>query len=151
MQNGVENERIASRRFSSVYAGCVFLPSVFLVPGVVECATAPAAGTVDLGVYPEGPDPLLDTIASDLGQCAIDTLVLRDIMRWKYAKLLGNLTNALDAVVGPAASREAPDIRDALVSEGRQAGRAAETGDTMGHVLPLLRGPPDASRSTALG
>jgi 2-dehydropantoate 2-reductase len=125
MQNGVENERIASRRFSSVYAGCVFLPAVFLVPGVVESATAPTAGTIDLGVYPEGPSPLLDTIASDMGQCAIDAQVLPDIMRWKYAKLLGNLVNALDAVVGPAASREAPDIRDALVSEGQQALGAA--------------------------
>jgi 2-dehydropantoate 2-reductase len=44
-QNGVENERLALRRFASVHAMCVMLPATFLEPGVVVAHGAPLAGT----------------------------------------------------------------------------------------------------------
>src|SRR5208282_1136931 len=40
-QNGVENERLALRRFRNVQAMCVILPSSLLEPGVVEIPVAP--------------------------------------------------------------------------------------------------------------
>ena len=36
MQNGVENERIAARRFANVYGAVVMAPTAYLEPGVVQ-------------------------------------------------------------------------------------------------------------------
>ncbi len=125
IQNGVENERLASRGFERVYGGYVFLPAVFLNPGEVECATTPTAGCIDLGRYPSGADTLLEEIAGDFKSASIDSIVRTDIMRWKHAKLLSNLTNSVDAVLGPTAARSAPDIREHLLVEGRAVLEAA--------------------------
>ena len=52
VQNGVENERIALRRFAHVYAICVMLPAEHLEPGVVAASSAPVSGLLDIGRYP---------------------------------------------------------------------------------------------------
>src|SRR5215468_15510 len=53
-QNGVENERLAARRFANVYAMCVMCPAAHLEPGVVEASSTPVSGLLDLGCYPLG-------------------------------------------------------------------------------------------------
>jgi 2-dehydropantoate 2-reductase len=57
-QNGVENERIALRRLGRVYGMRVILAGTHLEPGVVEIATAPVFGILDVGRYPSGEDAL---------------------------------------------------------------------------------------------
>src|SRR5689334_9509243 len=43
-QNGVENERVALRRFERVHGMAVMLPAAHLEPGVVDAHGAPASG-----------------------------------------------------------------------------------------------------------
>lgn len=106
-QNGVENERLALRRFRRVYGMCVWLPATFLEPGSIVAAAAPYTGMLTLGRYPEGTDDTAREIAADLEKAVLLAPVVEDVMRWKYAKLVGNLANAVQAVCGSLAGPEA--------------------------------------------
>jgi 2-dehydropantoate 2-reductase len=97
-QNGVENERIALRRFARVYAMCVMLPSTHLEPGVVAVSSAPTTGLLDLGCYPQGVDDTATQIAGALQESTFESVPRSDIMRWKYTKLLMNLGNSVEAL-----------------------------------------------------
>ncbi|MFJ2957655.1 ketopantoate reductase family protein [Streptomyces sp. NPDC087270] len=119
-QNGVENERLALRRFADVYGMCVWLPASFLEPGVVSALGAPLTGMLHLGRYPSGSDPTVRAIAADLTAAGFAAPVTEDVMAWKYAKLLGNLANAADAVLGPD-----EDARRELAARARAEGVAA--------------------------
>ncbi|MFI5619420.1 ketopantoate reductase family protein [Streptomyces sp. NPDC051567] len=100
-QNGVESERLALRRFAHVYGVCVWLPSTFLEPGVVSAPCAPLTGILHLGRAAGGTDGRLRRIAAGLEEAGFAAPVTEDVMRWKYAKLLGNLGNAIQATTGP--------------------------------------------------
>lgn len=102
-QNGVENERVALRRFPRVYGVCVMLPATYLEPGVVQAHSTPTTGILDVGCYPDGEDPLAERIADAFSGATFASRPLADVMRWKYAKLLMNLGNAVEAVCGPPA------------------------------------------------
>src|SRR5262249_54290199 len=52
VQNGVNNEREALRRFRDVYGVCVMAPTAHLEPGVVQATSSPIAGLLDIGRYP---------------------------------------------------------------------------------------------------
>ena len=99
-QNGVENERLAARRFENVYAMLVLLPATYLEPGIVQAHCAPASGILDAGRYPSGDDSLIARVTADLDASNLSAHPTPDIMRWKYAKLLSNLGNAIQAVCG---------------------------------------------------
>ncbi|WP_327255695.1 ketopantoate reductase family protein [Streptomyces sp. NBC_01244] len=100
-QNGVESERLALRRFARVYGVCVWLPATFLEPGVVSALCAPLTGILHLGKAAGGADGPVRRIAADLEKAGFGAPVTEDVMRWKYAKLLGNLGNAIQATTGP--------------------------------------------------
>jgi 2-dehydropantoate 2-reductase len=102
-QNGVDNERIALRRRAITLAMCTVLPSTHLEPGVVILHSAPLSGILDLGRYPEGVNEACERVAADLRAATFESRVVARIMRWKHAKLLNNLGNALDAACGPVA------------------------------------------------
>jgi 2-dehydropantoate 2-reductase len=97
-QNGVDNERMALRRFARVYAMCVMLPSTHLEPGVVAVSSAPITGLLDLGCYPGGVDDTAAQIAGALQDSTFESVPRADIMRWKYTKLLMNLGNSVEAL-----------------------------------------------------
>jgi 2-dehydropantoate 2-reductase len=99
-QNGVHNERLALRRFAHVYGVCVMLPASHLEPGVVLAQGSPYSGLLDLGRYPRGVDVTAMTVAADLAASGFVSEPVEDVMRWKYAKLLRNLGNAVDALCG---------------------------------------------------
>ncbi len=99
-QNGVENERIAARRFAHVYAMLVLLPATYLEPGIVQAHCAPISGILDAGCYPSGEDALIARVTADLDASGLSAHPTPDIMRWKYAKLLSNLSNAIQAACG---------------------------------------------------
>jgi 2-dehydropantoate 2-reductase len=103
VQNGVDNERAALRRFPRVYGCCVMFPTTFLEPGVVQAHSAPVSGILDVGRYPSGSDALAGAVAGAFRASTFSAEAIADIMRWKYCKLLMNLGNAVEAVCGPSA------------------------------------------------
>jgi 2-dehydropantoate 2-reductase len=118
-QNGVASERIALRRFRHVYGMCVWLPATHLEPGTVEANGAPLAGLLHVGRYPSGTDATGDKVGADLAGSGFLAPVGADIMRWKYGKLLANLSNAIEAVCGHDAWLHAADLRRRVTAEGR--------------------------------
>ena len=123
-QNGVDNERQALRRFANVYGMLVYLPAQHLEPGVVQAFSAPVYGVLDLGRAPDGADELTAAVASDLTSAGFASRALERVMDWKRAKLVRNLGNALDALLGEAAS-DAQDIEDRAAAEARACFAAA--------------------------
>ncbi|WP_200307976.1 ketopantoate reductase family protein [Streptomyces adelaidensis] len=152
-QNGVESQRLALRRFHRVYGVCVWLPSTFVEPGVVSAAGAPLTGMLHLGRYPHGTDDTAHRIAADLAKSHFEAPVVPDVQRWQYAKLLGNLANALEAVSGPVDSAAAEALYARVRAEGERVLDAAgvtyagaeEQRRTRGDKITLLP-PPDAPR-----
>lgn len=102
-QNGVLSERMALRRFGDVYGVCVMCPAAHLRPGVVQAFSVPTPGILDVGRYPAGVDDMARTLAAGFRSATFDSEARPDIMRWKYAKLLMNLGNAVEALCGPSA------------------------------------------------
>jgi 2-dehydropantoate 2-reductase len=99
-QNGVANERMALRRFEHVHGMCVWLPAEHLQPGVVTANGHPYSGMLHVGRYPQGVDELTEQIATDLGKRGLVGRAVPDVMRWKHGKLIGNLGNAVEALLG---------------------------------------------------
>ncbi|RRQ29419.1 ketopantoate reductase family protein [Rhodococcus sp. Eu-32] len=95
-QNGIDTERIALRRFATVYGVSIWIPGTHVEPGTVIAAGTPAVGLVWVGRYPTGTDELASEIASDLTRAGFPTQVVPDVMRWKTTKLITNLLNAVD-------------------------------------------------------
>jgi 2-dehydropantoate 2-reductase len=100
LQNGVANESAALRHFPDVYGVCVMLPSTHLRPGVVVAHCAPTPGILDLGRFPGGVDRTAEALADGLRGAGFQSVARPDIMRWKHAKLLLNLGNAVEALCG---------------------------------------------------
>ncbi|HEX4082293.1 MAG TPA: 2-dehydropantoate 2-reductase N-terminal domain-containing protein [Acidimicrobiales bacterium] len=101
-QNGVANERRAIRRFANTYGLCVMCPATHLEPGVIRGHSVPVSGLMDLGRFPSGVDATAAAVAEALGGATFESVARPDIMRWKYRKLLMNLSNAIDAMCGTA-------------------------------------------------
>jgi 2-dehydropantoate 2-reductase len=142
-QNGVDNERMALRVFGTVYGMCVWLPATHLEPGVVVSHMAPLSGILSLGRYPHGTDQVVRQIGADLSRSVFDAPVVDDVMRWKYGKLLMNLVNALDALLGDTAPRFADAvtaIRRAIHAEGVAALEAAGIAFTSDEERRALQG-----------
>jgi 2-dehydropantoate 2-reductase len=113
-QNGVENERIASRRFEQVYAMLLNFPATFLTPGEVLLHGTPNSGILDAGRYPGGVDATVEELCAHLEAAHFVARPDAAIMRKKYAKLLMNLGNAVQAL---ADTRDAGAIHRALRAE----------------------------------
>jgi 2-dehydropantoate 2-reductase len=123
-QNGVANERMAARRFSRVYAMNVLLPATFMEPGIVDAYGTPVTGVLDCGRFPNGVDDLVGRVAATLATSGFVSRAVPDIMRLKYAKLLTNLTNGLDAILGGIAPGGG-EFGEAVREEAKAALRAA--------------------------
>lgn len=126
MQNGVANEVVALRRFSNVYGIAVMCPATYLKPGVVVAESSPVTALLDVGRYPEGSgtaDEVAAAVAGALSSSTMESVVRPDIMRWKYAKLLRNLANAVDALCGPAG--RSSDVVEMARKEGEACFEAA--------------------------
>jgi 2-dehydropantoate 2-reductase len=127
-QNGVANERMAARLFDLVYGQCVWLPATHLEPGVVISHAGPLSGILVLGRYPRGVDQTAVDVGAALCASAFDAPAVDDVMRWKYGKLLKNLANAIDALLGDTADRHGaavPELRRACQAEGEAVLAAA--------------------------
>jgi 2-dehydropantoate 2-reductase len=106
-QNGVENERIALRAFPNVHAMVVKCSASLLEPGLVRAFGAPRTGIFDLGRFPRGVDDVDRHVAALLEGAGMLSLADPDVMRRKYAKLLANAGNVLEAAGGPGTRKSA--------------------------------------------
>ena len=120
VQNGVANEREVLRRFERAYGVCVMMPTSFVEPGIVQAQSAPVTGLLDIGRYPDGVDDLAESVAAALRGSTFESVPRPDIMRWKHAKLLMNLGNAVQALCEPGGTKE-------LIERVRSEGVAALT------------------------
>jgi 2-dehydropantoate 2-reductase len=127
-QNGVAGERLALRRFRQVYGVCVWLPAVHLEPGTVLAQAAPMTGLLQIGRYPAGADAVATGVSEDLAESHLLAPVSTNVMRWKYAKLLANLGNAIQALCGPDAGADAAVLRRRATAEGAAVLDAAGIG-----------------------
>jgi len=122
-QNGVENERLALRRFARVQGVSVMCPALFLEPGVVQAFGSPAPGILDVGRHPAGSDALSQQLSAAFRAAGFASRVCPDISRFKHGKLLFNLGNAIEAACGPAARKG--QIADLVRAEALACFRAA--------------------------
>jgi 2-dehydropantoate 2-reductase len=145
-QNGVENERLAARRFDRVYGMMVWLPATYLEPGVVQASAAPINGVLDTGRYPSGTDAPIEHIAADIDAAGIAAKAIPDVMRWKYAKLLSNLGNIIQAAIAPSDDARAlyARVREEALACYRAAGidyasdgEQSERRSAMSHPAPI--------------
>jgi 2-dehydropantoate 2-reductase len=123
-QNGVENERLAARRFERVYGMLVAMPATFLTPGEVIAEGTPITGVLHAGRYPGGVDPLIEQVCADISASTMLAEPDPAVMRLKYTKLLANLGNAIQVVCGESWGSE---TSRALMAAMRREAEAAYT------------------------
>lgn len=123
LQNGVENERLALRRFPNVYGALVMSPTAHLEPGVVQAYGARVPGAIDVGRYPSGVDDRCGEIAEAFRAAGFESDSREDVMRYKFAKLIANLANAVQVVCGTEA--DAGELVNRLRDEAGTVLRAA--------------------------
>lgn len=99
-QNGVENERLAARRFENVYATLVALPATFLVPGEVIASAVPLSGCLHSGRYPGSADQTSAAVCAALAGAGFHAAPAADVMALKYRKLVLNLGNGVEVITG---------------------------------------------------
>ena len=110
LQNGLDTERAALRRFASVIGSVLWVPSTYTHDGEVVSPAAPVHGVFWLGQHPDGaPSPVARTIAADLIRAGFEVQLVDDLSRWKAAKLTVASTFVLDALYrsGPERDRAA--------------------------------------------
>lgn len=120
-QNGVENERIALRRFRTVLGLAVWVPASFLAPGVVSNYSVGAP--IEIGRYPAGAGGLAADVAADLVAAGFAAEARACVMTWKHAKLLTNAVSTLDGLCGGRAGLD--DLAARIEREGQACYRAA--------------------------
>jgi 2-dehydropantoate 2-reductase len=103
--NGVASEEMALRYFDRVYGVCVWMPAVHLEPGEVIIRGVPISGMFHIGRVPasaadEADAALLARIDTDWTASGFAVTLPEDVMPWKYRKLISNIGNAFQALVG---------------------------------------------------
>lgn len=123
LQNGLEAERIAARRFAHVYAAVVRTPAIYTRTGEVRVLAAPEFAAVTLGRFPAGQDAVSARLTADLSRAGTRVEERADIRRWKAQKLIYNVRNVVELFAGPAEA--AARAGDALSAEAAAILRAA--------------------------
>ncbi len=128
LQNGVANEVAFLRRFAAVHGVTVMAPTWHLEPGVVRAYTHHATAILDIGRWPRGTDDVTEAMAAAFRRSGFESVARPDIARWKYAKLLLNLGNPVDALCPPG------DDATRLVALAREEGEAVLAAAGIEHV-----------------
>jgi 2-dehydropantoate 2-reductase len=105
-QNGVANERTASRHFENIYGVCVMSPASYLEPGRVEVFASPVLGVLDVGRWPRGGDERATEMAETFAAAGYASIATEEIATMKWGKLLSNVMNALEVLCGANARRD---------------------------------------------
>ena len=125
LQNGVANEPAFLRRFERVHGVTVMAPTWHLEPGVVRAYTPNATAILDVGRWPHGHDDVSDAVAAAFGSSGFESVARDDIARWKYAKLLLNLGNPIDALCPTSSDPDAVELARRARAEGETVLAAA--------------------------
>ncbi|GAA2991527.1 ketopantoate reductase family protein [Actinokineospora diospyrosa] len=123
LQNGLDAERGALRRFSTVLASVTWSPTTHVAPGEVVSPGAPVVAVYWIGQYPTGDDPRLADITADFIAANLAVEVVDDVLAFKAGKLLSILPNALDALYLPSPLRD--KAGDLLRQEAKEVFAAA--------------------------
>ena len=164
--NGVACEQLALRYFARVHGVCVWMWAAHLSPGEVVLEGVPWTGVFHLGPVPAGVGGAVrageggsagaapvDTgaalpveLAADWERARLRVVATDDVMRWKYRKLLTNVGNAFQALLGQpkgmgrlvrAAEAEGRGVLDAAgIDYVDDAEEAAARADSF-EVLPV--------------
>jgi 2-dehydropantoate 2-reductase len=131
--NGVASEDMALRYFARVYGVCVWMWAAHLTPGEVILEGVPASGMFHIGRVPvatadEADGRFLDQLGSEWTPARLTTVLPRDVMAWKYRKLLSNVGNAFQALLGKQPGLG--ELVRAAEAEGRSVLDAAGIGYT---------------------
>ena len=126
--NGVAGEDMALRYFARVYGVCVWMWAAHLTPGEVVVEGVPASGVFHIGRVPAAAThmedlELLGQVKDDWTGARLKVALPADVMRWKYRKLLTNVGNAVQALLGR--QRGAGELVRAAEAEGRSVLDAA--------------------------
>ncbi|WP_156254030.1 ketopantoate reductase family protein [Pseudactinotalea terrae] len=126
--NGVASEEIALRWFARVHGVCVWMPAVLAQPGEVIVRCAPVRAVLHTARYPasladDGDAAFLGELAEEWRRAGIEVPTPEDVMPWKYRKLLSNLGNAVQAILGDGHKGE--DVAEAARAEARELYAAA--------------------------
>jgi 2-dehydropantoate 2-reductase len=99
--NGVAAEDMALRYFGRVHGACVWMWAAHLTPGEVVLEGVPRTGVFHLGRVPAAPvDEVAERVREDWTAARMKVLLPADVMPWKYRKLLSNVGNAFQALLG---------------------------------------------------
>ncbi|WP_342372695.1 2-dehydropantoate 2-reductase N-terminal domain-containing protein [Propioniciclava soli] len=120
--NGVAAETMALRWFRRVYGVCVWAPTANLEPGVVVARFTPTSAVLHCSRVPatltdDADSALLNRLRADWESARLDVPLPSDVMPWKYRKLISNLGNVVQALLG---SQDADDVVEAARQEARQ-------------------------------
>ena len=157
VQNGLDAERSALRRFETVLGAVLWVAAGYVAGGEVAAVSWPSPGIIWLGSYPRGEHPLLAPVAADLSAAGFLTHVVPEVQRWKAAKLTRSVTFALHALYPPGPLRERAEqllhdeAREILAASGLDiADPAAGTEGERDRVAPHpTQGPRYTGNSTA--
>jgi 2-dehydropantoate 2-reductase len=137
LQNGVANERLALRLFPEVYGALVMVPAEHLEPGYIVGYLGKLSGRIDVGIYPSGVDGRAQELSAALAAARFESEALVDVMRHKYAKLVSNLNNGVQAVCGIADPEGNSELGKLLAAEGRAVLTAAGIPHTVEDVANI--------------
>jgi 2-dehydropantoate 2-reductase len=79
---------------------------------------------LDIGCYPTGVDAVAEEVAIDLSAARFLSVARAEVMRWKYAKLLRNLGNSIEALTGHDQDEAGEKLVHELVKRVDAEGRA---------------------------
>ncbi len=156
VQNGLDAERSALRRFATVVGAVLWIAAGYVTPGEVAVPAESSVGVAWLGGYPRGGHPVIEPLAADLAASGWVIHVVDDIRRHKAAKLTASATFALSALFQPGPLRDEAErlvraeARQVLEASGQDlADLAAEAaGDLPGNRRGTTSGPQYGGNST---
>lgn len=102
VQNGIANDDLALRLFPNVFGVVLAMPATYTTPGEVVDFFGPKLGVFDIGRHGAGDLVAAEQFAAVLNGSGFAAFVHDDLQPWRYAKLLMNLGNAVDAVLSDA-------------------------------------------------
>ena len=90
---------------------------------MIQVYSAPVHGVLAVGRFPAGEDEFADELARAFTEAGCDGVVSDDVMRLKRGKLLGNLINGIQVVIGDG--EEAEGLHELAMAEARACFAAA--------------------------
>ena len=118
VQNGIANDDLALRLFPNVFGVVLAMPATYTTPGEVVDFFGPKLGVFDIGRHGVGDLVAAEQFAAVLNGSGFAAFVHANLQPWRYAKLLMNLGNAVDAVLSDA------DAQAEYVTAARAEGEA---------------------------